>query len=250
VTVAGNGQSATGDDGVRCRIEALAQRYAVADDGARALERVVRWLGWDRSNFVPATVPELPEPQLHLSANHSQAAVNMLRESFTALDLERVRCARRAADIGSGIGYPGLILAIALPRLRMTLVERDAGRSGFLRRAIEALGLDNVDVEQRRVEAWSEGIGRCDLVTSRKMGRPNTILEFVASLLAPGGAVVLFHRERTPEEAASANRAASALGLTLDRTLPVRREGRSGEPVPSEGRVLLYTNTNGGNRRR
>jgi 16S rRNA (guanine(527)-N(7))-methyltransferase RsmG len=246
VRVAGKGRTETRDDGVRRRIEALAQRYGIADDGVRSLERVVRWLGWGRSNFVPATVPELPEPQLHLSANHAQAAVNMLRESFTALELERVRSARRAADIGSGIGYPGLMLAIALPQLRMTLVERDTERCGFLRHAIEALGLDNVDVEQRRVQAWSEGEGNCDLVTSRKMGRPNTILEFVAPLLAPGAAVVLFHRERTPEEAASANRAAAALGLTFDRSLPVTREQRSGEPVLSQGRVLLYVNAGGG----
>lgn len=246
MTVAGKGGSETGDDGVRRRIEALAQRYGVADDGARALERVVRWLGWDRSNFVPETVPELPEPQRHLTPDQAQAATNMLRESFTPLDFERVRSARRGADIGSGIGYPGLMLAIALPQLRMTLVERDTERCGFLRRAIEALGLDNVDVEQRRVEAWSDGQGKCDLVTSRRLGRHDTIVGMAAPLLAPGAALVLFGRERTHEGNAVAERAAAAAGLALERIVAVEKEHRSGKLFHSESRVLLYVNADGG----
>ena len=67
--------SEAADDGVRRRIDALARRYGIADDGARSLERVVRWLGWDRSNFVPATVPELPDPQPHLPPDEAQAAL-------------------------------------------------------------------------------------------------------------------------------------------------------------------------------
>jgi len=132
------------------------------------------------------------------------------------------------------------MLGIALPQLRMTLVERDGERCGFLRRAIEALGLDNIGVEQRRVEAWPEGMGKCDLVTSRRLGRHDTIIGIAAPLLAPGAAVVLFGRERTHEGNAAAERAATAAGLTLHRILPVMKHHPSGELFESEGRVLLY----------
>ena len=57
-----------------------------------------------------------------------------------------------AADLGSGAGLPGVVVAIALPRVRMLLIERRPQRAAFLELAVEDLGLSNAAVVAGRVE--------------------------------------------------------------------------------------------------
>ena len=63
-------------------------------------------------------------------------AADRLAKSLEALELEQVRAAREAADVGSGVGFPGLVLAAALPEVRMTLIEQNGSRCGFMRESI------------------------------------------------------------------------------------------------------------------
>ena len=69
-------------------------------------------------------------------------------------------------DIGSGAGLPGLVLAIARPDLRLTLVEPLLRRTTYLSEVVEELGLDNVEVVRGRADAL-HGERRFDVVTSR-----------------------------------------------------------------------------------
>ena len=62
---------------------------------------------------------------------------------------EAVAAGRRVCDLGSGAGLPGLVLAIARRDLRVTLVEPMLRRTTFLRRSVDALGLDSVEVRAR-----------------------------------------------------------------------------------------------------
>jgi 16S rRNA (guanine527-N7)-methyltransferase len=137
------------------------------------------------------------------------------------------------ADIGSGAGFPGMVLAIALPRAEVTLIEKVPEKCSFLRRAAAELGLDNVEVVEGTVQQWSEGVGTCDVVTSRKVGRLETIVEWSAPLLAPGGAVALWPGStdfdaEAPEAAADA---AHAAGLRLAHVHRLESENRRGKPV-------------------
>lgn len=95
-------------------------------------------------------------------------------------DLPRIRerhildCLRAAAligpeaasgyDLGSGGGLPGIVLAIARPRLSLTLVEVRRNRAAFLQEAVRELGLANVDVYPRRAETLRD---RRDLCLAR-----------------------------------------------------------------------------------
>jgi 16S rRNA (guanine527-N7)-methyltransferase len=72
---------------------------------------------------------------------------------------------REAADAGSGAGFPGVPLAIALEDVGWTLIERMERRADFLRNVAAALALKNVSIEQGSVEE-AEG-GRFDVVTFR-----------------------------------------------------------------------------------
>ncbi|HEX6275556.1 MAG TPA: RsmG family class I SAM-dependent methyltransferase [Polyangiaceae bacterium] len=68
-------------------------------------------------------------------------------------------------DAGSGVGAPGVAVALLVPTLRMTLVEPKAKRVAFLRTLLHALGRLDVRVERTRVEAMAPG--SCDVAISR-----------------------------------------------------------------------------------
>lgn len=78
------------------------------------------------------------------------------------------------ADIGSGAGFPGIILAIALPEKQIYLVEPLTKRCKFLQTVIDTLGLTNVEVINERIEDINQTF---DLVTMRAVAKVNVILE-------------------------------------------------------------------------
>lgn len=99
----------------------------------------------------------------------------------------------KCADIGSGVGLPGLILADACPATSWLLIERREGRTDLLRRAIARLELeDRVDVfTGDAVEvARGQDRGSFDWVTARSFGPPADTAECSVGLLAPGGSLI------------------------------------------------------------
>lgn len=228
------GSSESVHEGIREEIDALATRYELADGAADALQGLVRLVDWGQANFVPRSDPSASAGDRRgLRAPSRRTALNLLAESLSGLELEAVRAARRVADIGSGAGFPGLVLAIALPQARLALIEKVPERCRFLRRAAAELGLDNVEVVEGTAQEWSEGAGACDVVTSRKVGRLKTMVEWSAPLLARGGAVALWPgtTDFTEEEPAAAADAADAAGLRLAQVLPLESENRRGKTV-------------------
>jgi 16S rRNA (guanine527-N7)-methyltransferase len=93
------------------------------------------------------------------------------------------------ADIGSGAGLPGLVLAIARPDLSLTLVEPLLRRTTFLSEVVDELGLDNVEVFRGRADAL-HGRRTFGLVTSRAVAPLGRLLEWSMPLVAPDGALV------------------------------------------------------------
>jgi 16S rRNA G527 N7-methylase RsmG len=120
----------------------------------------------------------------------------------------------------------------------MTLIEPGEAKCGFLRRAIVALGLAHVEVEQLTVEEWCRDAAPCDLVTSRGVDRPDDLLATAARFLAPGGAVLLYCRGSGAEGPVEG--AGDALGLELGAETRVPKENRRGALIASGARQLLY----------
>ena len=85
-------------------------------------------------------------------------------------------------DLGSGAGFPGLVLAIARPDLRFVLVEVRRNRAAFLTRAADDLG--NVRVHARRLETFREQVEAC---TARAFGPPGRSWDAAARLLTSHG---------------------------------------------------------------
>jgi 16S rRNA (guanine527-N7)-methyltransferase len=153
------------------------------------------------------------------------AAYVHLADSLSALDVAGVREAGDIADLGSGAGFPGLALAVALPAASVALVESQRRKCEFLQRTMSITGIANARVVCARVEDWADGIGANDLVTARALAPQPVVLEYAAPLLRVGGTFVDWRGRRDEREELAAARAADELGMR-------REEVRRVEPFP------------------
>ena len=101
----------------------------------------------------------------------------------------------RFADLGTGGGVPGLVLAALWPESNAGLIESSARRCTALRTWIEQLGLgDRVEVLEGRADSWARNPSRretFDLVTARSFARPGITGEIAAGLVRIGGILVV-----------------------------------------------------------
>lgn len=195
---------------VRRRLGRLADRHGLAAPQREALERLLELLRTD-----PAAPTTVRDPDTAVDAHVADALV--------ALELEPVRSARRVADLGAGAGFPGLVLAAALPAAEVALVEANRRKCAFLERAVAEMAIGNVAIVAERAESWREGIGTRDLVTARALAPLAVLVEYAAPLLALGGALVAWKGRRDARE--EGDGAAAAAGTGLDP-----REVRAVEP--------------------
>ncbi len=144
-----------------------------------------------------------------------RAARLHLADSLTGLALAAIGAAGRIADLGSGAGFPGLALAVALPAAAVDLVESQRRRCDFLRRACAAAEIENARVVCARVEEWGAGIARNDVVVARALAAQPVVLEYAAPLLRLGGTLVDWRGRRDAQEERAAACAAEQLGLGL-----------------------------------
>jgi 16S rRNA (guanine527-N7)-methyltransferase len=145
-----------------------------------------------------------------------------LADSLVALELEDVRSAAAAVDLGSGAGLPGLPLAIALPRTNFVLLESVGRKCAFLERAVTACCLANVNVIHARAEVPGAVSGRFELAAARALAPPDVVLEYAAPLLNVGGILVMWRGRRDPGAEAAAARAGRILGLEVGEVRRVR----------------------------
>ena len=115
------------------------------------------------------------------------------------------------ADVGSGAGLPGLVVAIARPDLRVTLVEPLLRRTTFLLEAVETLGLGNVVVRRDRADAL-HGSARFDAVTARAVAPLERLLGWCMPLVAPEGALLAMKGSSADDEVAAAGPTLRRLG--------------------------------------
>jgi 16S rRNA (guanine527-N7)-methyltransferase len=194
---------------VRRRLDELARRHGLPATATAALARLLDVLHEDPT--APTTVRD---PAVAVDAHVADALV--------ALELDRVRAARRIADLGAGAGFPGLVLAAALPEATVALVEANGRKCAFLERAAKQMGLANVEVVAARAEAWREGVGTRDLVTARALAPLAVLAEYAAPLLAHDGALLAWKGRRDAQEERDGAAAAAATGLTVGEVRPVQ----------------------------
>jgi 16S rRNA (guanine527-N7)-methyltransferase len=163
------------------------------------------------------------DPRAPTAVRGRQEALDRhLADALVGLELDEVRTARVAGDLGSGAGVPGLVLAAALPELRLSLIESQRSKCAYAAALVAAMGLRNVEVVCSRAELWGDGRGRHDLILARALAAQPVVLEYAAPLLAPEGTLVEWRGQRDPDEEQRGGRAAHALGLRLREVRAVR----------------------------
>lgn len=188
-------------------LEALIARYGLGAATAAALATLLTRLGADER--APTGI------------GAEEALDRHIADSLVGLDLPALRGAARAADLGSGAGLPGLVLASALPDLQMHLVEAQRSKCTYIASLVAAMALSNSHVVCRRAESWKEGLGAHDLVVARALGPQPLVLEYAAPLLELGGHLAEWRGARDRDEEARAAVAASELGLRPVEVRPV-----------------------------
>jgi 16S rRNA (guanine(527)-N(7))-methyltransferase RsmG len=138
---------------------------------------------------------------------------------------------RHGVDLGSGAGFPGLVLAAVRPELEMTLVEAREKKWSFLVTAARKAGLPchclNARVASPLPDGLPEEIG---LVTVRALKLECDVLRALAGRLAPGGSILLWTGEREPDlpPELSAVDSVPLAGSTQRRLLELRCAPRVG----------------------
>lgn len=189
-------------------IAVLVERHGLPDGAAGQVRHLLDAL--EHNEHAPTPVRE---PHVALRVH--------VADSLAGLELADLRAADRLGDIGAGAGFPGLVLAIALPGAELTLVESNARKAAFIAATAEGAGLTNVTVAAERAEEWDAGFGRCTIVTVRALAPLGVLAEYAAPLLREGGALVAWKGRRDAEEEAIAAAAAEQLGLAVEEVRAV-----------------------------
>jgi 16S rRNA (guanine527-N7)-methyltransferase len=196
------------NDEVHARLAALVAEHHLPALAVTQLATILELVAGE-----PTSITTIRDP--------AQAVEAHVADSLAGVATAPVRSARAIADLGSGGGFPGLVLAAALPEAHVALVESVAKKCAFLSRAAQAAGLQNVAVVNARAEEWDAGRGAHDVVTARALAPLNVILEYAAPLLAVGGSVVAWKGRRDPAEERDGAAAAERLGLSAPAVVAV-----------------------------
>lgn len=191
------------------KLVGLVQRYGLSEGQRTQLETILLAVAADERS--PTTVRD---PWL--------AADVHIADSLAALEVDALPRAERIADLGAGAGFPGLALAVALPKGEFRLIESQARKCAFIERLLAQAGVANAQVVCARVEQWEMGQGVNDVVLARAVAAPAVVIEYAAPLLRVGGALIDWRGRREAETERSGLNAARQLGMDLDEIRHVK----------------------------
>lgn len=142
-------------------------------------------------------------------------------------------------DVGSGAGFPGVVLAILEPTVNVTIVDSLNKRILFLQQLIETLGLSNVTCIHARAEELanvSEYREQYDIVTARAVARLPMLLELCSGFVKQEGLFVAMKGVQADDELSESKDAIQTLGFTHANTITLEL------PIFNEYRVLYQFN--------
>lgn len=198
-------------------LEELGRRFGLPEAAAGQFERLLEALA--------------AEPDPHTTVASPEAALDAhLADSLSGLSVVALRRARRIADIGSGAGFPGLALAVALPSTRVDLIESVGRKSAVAARLLQAADITNARAVTARAEEWAglaPGLGggreAYEAVTARAVAPLAVLVEYAAPLLRVGGVLVAWKGARDAVEEEGGARAAERLQMAVrgvERVVP------------------------------
>jgi 16S rRNA (guanine527-N7)-methyltransferase len=143
-------------------------------------------------------------------------------DALSGLEVPELHGASRVADIGAGAGFPGLVLAVALPGARVDLIESVARKTAVANRLLQAARLGNARAVTARAEDWGRspppagGRESYDVVTARAVDRLAVLAEYASPLLRRDGVLVAWKGARGGAEEREAIAANESLAMSLE----------------------------------
>lgn len=194
----------------------LAQPFlTLTDDQIDAFDAyrdlLVEWNG--RFNLTAVSDPGQIDRRLFLDA------LRMVQSVVAIAQPTEPGRAIRMVDIGTGAGFPGIALKIALPELDVTLIEATGKKVQFLKAVVARLGLTGIVAIHARAEEIAtlpDARGSFDLVTARGVSSLAALFEMGAPLLRLGGSGLFPKGLDLADELAIGERAARIVGLTIE----------------------------------
>ena len=120
-------------------------------------------------------------------------------------------------DVGTGAGFPGVVLKIVYPDLKVILIEPLKKRCVFLNELIEKLGLKDIEVINSRGEDFSlTNREKYDFVTARAVSNLNMLIEICGAMVKVGGYFIALRGLNGKEEIENASLAIKKMGFDIE----------------------------------
>ena len=157
-----------------------------------------------------------------------EVAVKHIVDSLSAFDGALFREGVRAIDVGTGAGFPGLVLKIYFPSMELVLLDSLQKRVKFLETVVSALGLKGVSCVHGRAEEagrQKDYRERFELAFSRAVARLSVLAEYTLPFVRVGGSLLALKGAKYAEEMAEAETAAKILGGKAPTAKPIKLPG-------------------------
>jgi 16S rRNA (guanine527-N7)-methyltransferase len=157
-----------------------------------------------------------------------EVRVKHFLDSLTCIQAMKDAPGKRIVDIGSGAGFPGLVLKIVYPAVQLTLVDSVGKKIDFCRHMVKTLGLDQVETLQERAENIGQSLAyreQYDWAVARAVAALPVLAEYLLPLVRIGGRMLAMKGENGPVESHAAEHALQMLGGHLRQLLPVTLPG-------------------------
>jgi len=201
------------------------------------IERVRSLLGFDLSKEKIAALEMYEDALLDWNQRMNLTAVSdpegvrtkHFLDSMTILTAwERKSPPGRLIDVGTGAGFPGLVLKLFWPATQVTLVESVGKKADFCRHIVQRLGLEQVTVLAERAEVIGQDPAHrqtYDLAVARAVARMPILMEYLLPLVRRHGKVMAMKGETAPAETQDASRAIQILGGKLEKLVHIELPG-------------------------
>lgn len=152
-----------------------------------------------------------------------EVAVKHFADSLSVLKVMDIG-GKSVIDVGTGAGFPGMVLKIAVPDIKLTLLDSLNKRIGFLQRVCDELGLKDVRCIHSRAEEGGHSPDlreKFDICASRAVARLNVLAEYDLPFVKVGGEMLALKGPAADEEIEGAMPAVKFLGGNVDRVVDV-----------------------------
>ncbi len=162
--------------------------------------------------------------------DHDEVYLKHFYDSLTINKIINLNEVDTLCDIGTGAGFPGIVLKILFPNLKVTLVDSLQKRINFLNNVIKKLDLNGIETIHSRIEDYGRNNReKFDVVTARAVAPTNILLEYAIAIIKVDGVFIVMKGDIEKEP--NIDKSLTKLSLTLEEintfSLPIEQSKRS-----------------------